>query len=214
MSFDGATLYVSVGPNPRLVRMFLAEKGVTIPEQVIDLRGGENRRAPYLEMNPGGQMPALRLASGQVIAETVPICEYVEDVAPEPAFIGPTSEERAETRMWVRRVEQLYVRPMIDAYRYGHALALFGERMRCIPEATPELKSLARDGEAWIETNMVGPFLAGDRMSLADIIMYCMMDFAEQREVLTRDPSLVKLPEWFDRMAARPSAESSRALAY
>lgn len=95
----------SFGPNPRLVRMFMAEKGMSIPSEDLDLLAGANRQAPYLNKNPAGQTPALELDDGSVIAETVTICEYLEEQKPTPALIGTTAAERANTRMWVRRVE-------------------------------------------------------------------------------------------------------------
>ena len=98
-------LYDSFGPNPRATRMFLAEKGITIPSKTVDLMGAENRRPPYTDRNPGGQVPALELDNGKCIGETVAIWEYLEEKHPTPALIGTTAEERAETRQWQRRVE-------------------------------------------------------------------------------------------------------------
>src|SRR5262245_61109966 len=98
--------YNSLGPNPHLVRIFAAEKGYTFPEIVeVDLMGGAYRKAPYLAKNPAGQLPALELDDGRVIAETVAICEYLEELSPRPALVGNDPAERAETRMWLRRVE-------------------------------------------------------------------------------------------------------------
>ena len=98
-------IYDSLGPNPRALRMFLLEKGITIPASPVDLLGAENRRPPYTDRNPGGQVPALELDDGRVIGETVAIFEYLEERHPTPPLIGTTAEERAETRMWQRRVE-------------------------------------------------------------------------------------------------------------
>jgi glutathione S-transferase len=91
--------YNSVGPNPRVVKLFMAEKGIEIPEVTIDLRGGENRRAPYnVDVNPAGQTPALELDDGSMLTEVTAICEYLEERFPEPTLIGTTAEERARTR--------------------------------------------------------------------------------------------------------------------
>src|SRR5215468_3127358 len=99
-------LYTSVGPNPRVVKMFLAEKGLDLPRITVDLMGGENRRAPYNEkVNPAGQTPALQLDDGSCLTEILPICEYIEEKHPSPPLIGTTPEERAKTRMWTRRVD-------------------------------------------------------------------------------------------------------------
>src|SRR5579864_4823615 len=92
-------LYNSIGPNPKAVRMFMAEKGIELPKVEIDIRGGENRREPYLEKNPSGQCPALELDNGVVLAEITAICEYLDELYPKNSLIGATAEQRAETRM-------------------------------------------------------------------------------------------------------------------
>ncbi|HEY1638496.1 MAG TPA: glutathione S-transferase N-terminal domain-containing protein [Rhizomicrobium sp.] len=91
-------LYNSIGPNPRVVRMFVAEKDLEIPLVEVDLMAGENRREPYLQKNAAGQLPALELDDGRCITEITAICEYLEDTHPAPPLIGSTPEERAETR--------------------------------------------------------------------------------------------------------------------
>ena len=106
-------LYNSVGPNPHVVRMFLAEKNVEIPIQKIDVRGGENRREPYIsQVNPRGQCPALELDDGSHLTEITAICEYLEEKFPSPALIGSTPEERGVTRMWTRRLDLSIGEPM------------------------------------------------------------------------------------------------------
>ena len=93
--------YDSMGPNPKVVRVFMAERGISgIPTETVDLRGGENRREPFLSRNPSGQCPALALDNGTVLAEITAICEYLDEVGPAgTTLIGKTPEERAETRM-------------------------------------------------------------------------------------------------------------------
>ena len=97
-------MYNSLGPNPRCVRMFMDEKDIKLDTIEIDILAGENRQAPYTDKNPGGQMPSIELDDGSVLAETTAICEYLEDKHPSPALIGSTPEEKAETRMWQRRI--------------------------------------------------------------------------------------------------------------
>src|SRR5260370_34458254 len=109
-------LYDSMGPNPRAARMFLAEKGITIPTKAVDLMGAENRKPPYTERNPGGQIPALELDNGNCIGETVASFEYLEEEHPTPPLIGTTAEERADARPWQRRVE-----PQITQHLYNRA---------------------------------------------------------------------------------------------
>ena len=204
-------LYTSIGPNPRVVKMFLAEKGVDLPQVTVDLRGGENRRPPYNEsVNPAGQTPALELDDGSVLTEITAICEYLEDKHPSPPLIGTTAEERAKTRMWTRRVDLKVCEPMANGFRYGEGLQLFQNRLRCLPEASSGLKAVAKDGEEWLEQHWQGPWIAGDRFTLADILLYCFVDFGGQVGQ-PLDPGFGKLTEWFGRVGARPSAGASAA---
>jgi glutathione S-transferase len=149
-------LYDSIGPNPRVVRMFMAERGIDIPKVTIDLMGGENRREPYLSKNPAGQLPALELDDGTVLAEITAICEYLDEIAPGPSLIGATPEERAMTRMWTRRIDLGVVEPMMTGFRGSEGLKLFQHRMHCLPQAADDLKSIARQGMARIEELIAG----------------------------------------------------------
>src|SRR5690348_9089083 len=114
-------VYNSFGPNPRALRMFLAEKGLSIPMKDVDLMAAENRRPPYTDRNPGGQLPALELDNGKCLGETVAIWEYLEEKNPTPALIGSTPEERAETRQWQRRVEQRITENLYNSFRFPRA---------------------------------------------------------------------------------------------
>src|SRR5712691_12835072 len=156
-------LYDSFGPNPRAVRMVVLEKGLSIPTVAVDLLGGENRRPPYTDRNPGGQLPALELDDGRTIAETVAIFEYLEEKHPRPALIGTTPEERAETRMWQRRVELRVTEHLYNGFRFAEGLELFRPRLRVLPEAAEGLKATVRDNLAWLEPLLRGKaFIVGD----------------------------------------------------
>ncbi len=202
-------LYNSLGPNPRAMRMFLAEKGTMIPTKDVDLLGAENRRAPYTDKNPGGQIPALELDDGTVIGETVPIWEYLEEQNPKPALIGSNAKERAEARMWARRIEQRITENLYNGFRFAEGLGLFKDRMRCLPEAATGLKATAQDNLKWLD-GLLGqkPFIAGDRFTIADIILYCALDFGQSvGQALPADAK--KVNDWFQRVDSRPSAKSS-----
>jgi glutathione S-transferase len=201
--------YDSLGPNPKLVRMFAAEKGFRFPEVVsIDIMAGANRKEPYLSKNPSGQMPCLELDDGRVVAETVAICEYLEERQPEPALIGKTPEDRAETRMWVRRVEWKIVQPLADGFRYAEGLPLFKSRIRTLPEAAAGLKAVAKDGLGWLDQQMAGrTTIVPKRFTLADIVLFAFLDFgASVGQPL--DPANRSLVAWFEQMKARPSAKA------
>ena len=147
-------LYDSIGPNPRIVRMFMAEKDIEIPKQTVDLRGGENRQAEHLKRNPHGQMPTLELDDGSYLSEITAICEYLEEKNPEPAMIGSTPEERAECRMWTRRVDLNICEPLANGYRFGEALKFFEKRIPVAPEASPGLKMIAANRLQWLNGQM------------------------------------------------------------
>jgi glutathione S-transferase len=145
--------YNSVGPNPRVVRMFMAERGIEVPRVEVDLRGGENRRVPYMAKNPAGQLPCLELDDGSVLAEITAICEYLDETAPGggPSLIGATPLERAECRMWARRVDLNVAEPLANGYRFSEGLKLFENRTRCLPEAAAGLKLMAQDKLRWLD---------------------------------------------------------------
>lgn len=200
----------SIGPNPKVVRMFMAERGITgIPVQTIDLRGGENRREPYLSKNPSGQCPALELDDGSYLSEVTAICEYLDESTTEGvSLIGGTPRERAETRMWTRRIDLAIIEPLTAGFRYSEGLKLFESRIRCIPQAADDLKAIARDKLTWLDGLIGGrKFICGDRLTLADILLFPFLQFAATvRQPL--DPVNANLTAWYGRMAERPSASA------
>jgi glutathione S-transferase len=203
-------LYDSFGPNPRAMRMFLIEKGIDIPRKDIDLRGGENRRSPYTDRNPGGQLPALELDNGKCIGETVAIWEYLEEKNPNPALIGANAEDRAEVRMWQRRIEQRITENLYNGFRFAEGQEIFNGRMRLIPEAAPGLKATVQDNLKWLDGLLEGKeYIAGNRFTIADIILYCALDFGSGvgQEI---EPSLKNVSVWFKRIDSRPSALKSQ----
>jgi glutathione S-transferase len=200
--------YNSIGPNPHVVRMFMAEKGLKIPFVEIDLMKGENRKEPYLNVNPHGQMPALELDDGSNISEITAICEYLEDTHPTPALIGSNAKERAECRMWTRRVDLNVCEPLANGFRFSQGLPLFKDRIVTVPEAADGLKTVARDRLKWIDGQVANrEYLCGSRFTLADILLYCFLDFGKQVGQ-PLDPENKNLTAWFERVKARPSAKA------
>src|SRR5712692_6839642 len=127
-------LYNSGGPNPRMVRMFMAEKGFDVAKVDVDLRGGENRREPYLKINPSGQTPALELDDGTVLAEITAICEYVDEKKKDtPSLIGETAA---------------------NGFRFAEGLKMFQDRVHCIPQAADDLKTTAHKRLTWLDGMM------------------------------------------------------------
>ena len=189
--------------------MFAAEKGLQFDETIpVDLPKGENRQAPYLSKNPAGQLPCLELNGGHFLAETIAICEYLEEHQAEPVLIGTTPEERAETRMWVRRMEWKIIQPMLDAFRFGRGHNFFKDRMRVIPEAADGLKAVAQDGLRWLEQQLEGRLaIVPNRFTLADVTLYPILEFGiSVGQPL--DPDLRSVTAWFEAVGSRNSARN------
>jgi glutathione S-transferase len=202
-------LYESIGPNPRLVRMFLIEKGIELPAVDVDIIAGENRQPAFLAINPSGSTPVLMLDSGEALAETTAICEYLEELHPDPPLIGSTPEARARTRMWTRRIDLAVVQPMTHGFRAAEGLPMFKARVRCLPQAADDLKATAREGLSWLEAQLGDrSFIAGDAPTLADIVLYSFIEFgALVGQGL--DANHARLAAWRGRMASRDSAQAT-----
>lgn len=202
--------YTSVGPNPRMVKLFMAEKGITLPEVEIDLRGGENRRPPYsTSVNPAGQTPALELDDGSFLTEITVICEYLDERFPGGNLIGTTPEDRALTRMWVRRIDLKICEPLANGFRFAEGLPLFEPRMRCLPDAAPGLKAIAQDGIQWLDAQLGDrPFIAGDHLTLADLLLYAFLEFGGAVGQ-PLDPANANINRWFAAMQTRPSVTAA-----
>lgn len=205
-------IYDAHSPAPRCLRMFLLEKQLQLPAVTVDAMTGENRQPAYLAINPAGQTPALRLDDGSVLTEAVAIAEYLEELHPSPVLIGSTPEQRAQTRQWWRRVELNITEFIHNAYHYAEGLARFESRMPVLPEAAAGLKRVAQDRLGWLDGMFgTGPYLCGERFTAADIWLYVWLDFGQSVNQ-PFDRSLPNIGLWFNRIAARPSAELSRAL--
>jgi glutathione S-transferase len=199
-------LYDSIGPNPHVVRMAMAEKGITLDTVTIDIMANANRTGDYITKVPTGGTPALELDDGRCISEITVIAEYLEDLHPTPAIIGTTAEERAETRMWVRRIDHGYCEPMANGFRATQGRPMFAPRFSLVSEsAGEELKALAAEKLLWLDGQMKGDFICGDRFTLADILLFCFVEFGGA--VGQPLPAGVTwLPGWHARVKARPSA--------
>lgn len=199
----------SFGPNPRMVRMFMLEKNISLPFVNMDILAGENRQSAYLQKNPAGQTPSLELDDGRFIAETVAICEYLEELHPTPALIGATPVERAEARMALRRVELNACEYLYNGFRFGPGLGLFKDRVRCLPDAAEGLNAKGADGLKLADSLLKGQtFLCGNRLTIGDLVLYCCIDFCASAGFKV-SPDLTNLHAWLERINGRPSAGAS-----
>jgi glutathione S-transferase len=204
-------LYNSLGPNPHTVRMFALEKGIELPLQEIDVMGGEHRRPPYSLHNPMMQTPALETDDGQVIVELTAICEYLEELHPEPPLIGATPGQRAETRMWVRRIDLNILEGRSRAGRATAGRAFYIDKIKLLSEpAARELAALVEDRILWLDEQIAGrSWICGDRYTLADIMFYCFMAFRAPEGGSSLPAGCKHLPAWFERVRARPAAQAT-----
>jgi glutathione S-transferase len=201
-------LYNSVGPNPHVVRMFMAERGITLPLEEIDILKGKNREADYLKTNPHGQSPALVLDDGSLITEITAICEYLDEKYPGASLIGATAEERAQTRRWMRWCDLNILEPLANGFRYSEGLPMFQSRMRCLPEAATGLKTKAQDGIAFLDGQLAGrSYIAGEKFSLADVLMFCFLTFGTAVGQ-PMNPEHKNVARWYASVGARPSAKA------
>ncbi|MFC3070795.1 glutathione S-transferase family protein [Phenylobacterium soli] len=194
-----------LAPNPRRVRWFMAEKGITDIEIVsLNLIKGEHKTPDYLERAGLPNVPALELDDGTTITESIAICRYLESKYPEPNLFGRTPEETAVIEMWMRRAEMMVATPLMMGVRHTHpALAALEQQNPVIGDYNKEaglraLKLLDRRlGES--------EWLAGERITIADIVAFIGLDFGRLIK-LAPPPELKNVCRWADVMRARPAA--------
>lgn len=190
-------------PNPRLVRIFLAEKGIEVPREQVDISKGENRRDEFLALNPMGGLPVLELDDGTCIAETAAICRYFEALQPEPPLMGRDAPEIARIEMWRRRMELEIALPIMLCFRNTHEY--FSGRYPQFPDYGEACGKQARKRLQWLDGELAGRgFIAGDDYTIADITALIGIDFG--RMVNIRPDDLPNLKRWHEAVSARPSA--------
>ncbi|HEY1750663.1 MAG TPA: glutathione S-transferase family protein [Caulobacteraceae bacterium] len=192
-------------PNPRRVRMFLAEKGIALEETPVDLMTREHKSEAFRAKNSLGQVPTLELDDGTAISETVAICRYFEEVHPDPPLFGATPVEKAQVDMWVRRIEFQLMQPVGNYWRHAHPrTAALVHQYKEFGESNRESYSNA---QRWLDRELSDgrAFIAGDAISMADICALSTVDFAHWIG-LDLDDDRPHLTAWHERMRARPSA--------
>jgi glutathione S-transferase len=193
-------------PNPRRVRIFLAEKGVDLAETPVDLMKGEHKSPEHVARNSLGQVPTLELDDGSTISETVAICRYIEETHPKPALFGETALEKAQVDMWIRRIEFQLMSPVGNFWRHAHPFtARLLTQFKDFGESNRAAYSRA---QAWLDGELAGKdFIAGDKLTMADICALSTVDFATWIG-LPLDEDKPNLKAWHDRVTARPSASA------
>ncbi|PXA83792.1 glutathione S-transferase [Caulobacter sp. D4A] len=194
-------------PNPRRVRWFMAEKGIEDVEIVeVDIFSGQHRTPDYMARAGLPNVPALEMDDGTTITESVAICRYLESVYPEPNLFGRDPRETAIIEMWARRAEMLVATPLMLTVRHSHpALAAIETQ---VPEVAANNRAAAEKGIKVLDRRLAdSPFIAGDRVTIADILAVTGIDFARMAR-FRPDPALVNVKRWLDEMNARPAAKA------
>jgi glutathione S-transferase len=193
-------------PNPRRVRIFLAEKGIDAPEIPLNLLAREHKSPEHRARNPLGQVPTLELDDGTMISETVSICRYIEAEHPEPSLFGRTAREVALTDMWIRRVEFVLMQPVGNYWRHAHprTAALLTQYKDFGESNVARYADAQHVFERQLESS---PFLAGDTFTIADICALTTIDFADWIG-LHLEPDNRQLAGWRERVSSRPSASA------
>ncbi len=192
-------------PNPRRVRIFLAEKGIKIDYEQVDITEFEHKQPGFTELNPLQRVPVLVLDDGTVISESMAICRYFEELQPDQPLMGTGPLGRAMVEMWQRRMELNLLYPVAQTFRHLHPamkemerpqVAAWGEANR--PRVLNMLSLL--DGELSDR-----PFIAGDEFSIADITAMVGIDFMKPARI-ERPENLPNLDRWYGEVSSRPSA--------
>jgi glutathione S-transferase len=193
-------------PNPRRVRVYLAEKGITVPTQQVDIAAKENRAPAFLAKNPLGGVPVLELDDGTCIAESMAICRYFEELHPEPPLFGTGPTDRALVEMWQRRMELSLFVPVSHAFQHTHQF--FAGRIKQVPDYGAVSKEVVEQRLEWLDGQLGDcAYVAGDRYTVADITALCAIDFGRVTGIRIQ-PEQKNLARWHADVSARPSAKA------
>lgn len=195
------------GPNPRRVRIFLAEKGISVPLVHTDIVKREQKTPEFLAKNPIGSIPVLELDDGTCISESVAICRYFEELHPQPPLFGTTPLQKATIEMWLRRVELNFMVPVGMVWIHGHPLT--ARLIKQIPEAADQNRKRVQLGYKLLDDQLAdNTFVAGDTYSVVDAVLLASLDFANGLVGVPYDPDLTHLKRWHEAVSARPSADA------
>jgi len=196
-----------LAPNPRRVRLFLAEKGVSVETREIDLLALEHKRPDYAQVNPLRTVPALVLDDETALTESVAICRYIESLHPEPPLFGRSAREQAFVEMWQRRMEFELFAPVAHAFRHSHPRMAVLEQPQ-IPQFADAQRARAAEALRWLDGELAGRrHVAGDAFTIADITAFVALELTPRGRVQIPE-RLAHLARWRAEVAARPGVAS------
>ena len=194
-------------PNPRRVKVFLAEKVITVPTEHVDLGQLAHKSPAYAAINPLQRVPALELDDGTVICESIAICRYFEQLHPEPPLFGQGPKDMAMVEMWERRVEFHLLAPISHVFRHSHP-AMKDMEVPQVPAWADANRPRVMDFLALLDRELKDRrYVAGDRYTVADITGMIAVDFMKPAKLAVPD-TLTNLKRWHDEVSARPSAKA------
>jgi glutathione S-transferase len=198
----------SPAPNPRRLRVFLAEKGIQVPLETVNLVAGEQRTEAFLAKNPMGALPALELDDGTILTESGAIIEYFEELHPEPSLLGTTPLERAQARR-LNRLAELAVLGRVA--RYFHATLALLPGAEKDERTAAEMKEQLCKPLVVLDAELEGKtWLAGDRVTVGDCTLFVAFELARFSglELETLGGTHDQLARWYHAFKERPSAEA------
>ena len=197
---------LKAGLNPRRVRIFLAEKGVSIPTVEIDMMGGENKAEHFLAKNPMGTMPVLEFDDGSYLAESIAICRYFDELHPDPPLFGTDTLDRARVEMWNRRMELEIQRPIQDVFI--HTSPIWKTRRQQVPEYGRVMQAQLLERMSWLNRVLATrPYIVGEAYTVADITAQCALLLGKH----TGSPipeDMTHLLRWYGTVTSRPTARA------
>ncbi|MDD9909563.1 MAG: glutathione S-transferase [Ahrensia sp.] len=194
-------------PNPRRVRIFLAEKGLSVPLVPIDMSALEHRDTQIAGLNPLRRLPVLELDNGTAISESVAICRYFEELHPDPPLMGEGPVGKAQVEMWQRRMEMHLLLFVANVFRHAHP-AMKDWEVPQITQFSEANRPKVMESLVWLDSELQErDFIAGDVFTIADITAMIAIDFMKPARLAVPDECSAVL-EWYARVKARPSADA------
>jgi glutathione S-transferase len=200
-------LETKTAPNPRRVRIFLAEKGMEVPYEDLDLMKGALKTPEFTKLNPFQRVPVLILDDGTAISETMAICRYAEEIKPDPPLFGKGAVGKAQVEMWNRRMELGLLVSVAQAFRHLHP-AMAHLEVPQVKDWGEANKPKALEVLAFMDQELAQrAYIAGNDYSVADITAMVAIDFMRVARI-QRSPDLKNLDRWYNEVSARPSAKA------
>jgi glutathione S-transferase len=194
-------------PNPRRVRVFLAEKNVAYDTIEVLIADSAHHTEAFRRKNPLSLLPVLELPDGRILRESMAICRFIEEQTPEPNLFGATDWERAQIEMWNRHAELELLWPIAQVFRNTHAF--WEGRIKQVPEFAEIMREQLAARFEWLDGELATrSHFAGDRFSVADITALCAIDFAKVSQIRIDPARHPNLAAWHARISARPSAKA------